>query len=141
MLSVVENTIVKQSIPAQSISAATVNGASVDAAGWNEVGINVNFGTVLATGTMDVHVEDSADDTTFADITGAVFTQVLPANDNQTLRGKLKPGGFRRYVRVVATAAVAAGVVAADIELGQPLGKLPSPIVDGGPSETLEFEV
>jgi hypothetical protein len=51
--------------------------------------------------TLDVKIQDSADNSTFADVTGYTFTQVTNADSLQTLR--IDPRLVRRYVRAYAT--------------------------------------
>ena len=64
-------------------------------------------------------MQDSADDSTFADITDATFTQVTTANDNLLYVGRinLRQNGVDRYLRAVATDAVAACVSSVEIIL------------------------
>ena len=78
------------------------NGTGVDTVGFDECVPILNVGTVASTGTLDVHVEESADNVTFADITGAVFDQILAANDNTIYQGRINLRGRLRYIRAVA---------------------------------------
>lgn len=90
-----------QSIDPQSIAASTaVNGASVDMSGWDGVLFALSLGAV--DGTQDMKAQDSADDATFADITGAAITQVTATGDSKLyLLDVWRPSG--RYVRPVVT--------------------------------------
>jgi ethanolamine utilization protein EutA (predicted chaperonin) len=78
------------------------NGTGVDCVGFDECLVIVNCGTVATGGTLDIHIEDSADNSTFADISGAVFTQLVPANDLNIYVGRLNLRGTKRYIRAVA---------------------------------------
>lgn len=96
-------------------AAGTVTGTSIDTAGYNEAAVVLSVGNAATTGTLNVKVQDSADNSTFADITGAAFTAVPDTGDNTVQIGMLKLDGntVRRYIKVVgvvATAAVDYGV-------------------------------
>lgn len=106
-----------QSIPAQSVS-GTVNGTGVDTAGYDEAIVVFDCGTIAATGTLDVKVQDSADNSSFADLSGAVFTQCTPSNDIAMYVGRIRcDGGVRRYLRAVATQATAAAAASVSFVL------------------------
>jgi hypothetical protein len=64
-------------------------------------------GTFMGSGALDVHVEDSDDGVTFADVDGAVFDQVTTANDETTFT--LTYTGGRDYIRVVCDVTAAGG--------------------------------
>lgn len=55
------------------------------------------------TPTLDVKLQESADNTTFNDIAGAVFTQVITAASLQSIGVSVDPA--KRYIRAVATIA------------------------------------
>lgn len=101
-----------------SRTAATYNGTGIDRKGFEEALVVLNSGTNEATGTVDVKAQDSADNTTFADVTGAAFTQITTANDNNIYVGRLNLVGLKRYLRVVAVVANAACVFSVTINLG-----------------------
>lgn len=111
-----------QSIKPQS-SSSTVNGTGVDTTGYEEAIIVLDCGTTTATGTLDVKVQDSADNSSFADIAGGgvSFTQVVPANDDAIYVGvvRLSDNNIRRYIRVVGVAATAASIYGASIHLAR----------------------
>ncbi len=82
-----------QTIVPQNIGiGATVNGAAVDCAQFDEAMIVFDVGVVAASGTLDVKVQESVDSafTSPLDITGAVFVQVTPTNDNAIYIGTIK---------------------------------------------------
>lgn len=101
--------------PADLADGAT-NGSSVDMMGYDGVSFHVICGALGATGTVDCKAQDSADDSTFADITGASITQVADTGDNKLyILDVWRPTA--RYVRPVVTvggsgAAVVIGVTA-----------------------------
>lgn len=51
--------------------------------------------------TMDVKIQDSADNSSFADVSGKVFTQVAGSQSRQTM--SLEANSVRRYIRAVKT--------------------------------------
>ena len=125
-----------QSIVPQNIGiGATVNGDAVDCAQFDEAYVVFDVGTLGASGTLDVKVQEAVDSafTSPLDITGAVFTQVTPANDNAIYVGTIKLLSTRlQYLRAVAVDAVAAGDLSVSIHLAQSWTK---------PSQTPAFSV
>ena len=100
------------SISPQNItSATTTNGASVDT---KELGddlmVVLSLGTLTGSHTIDVKLQDSADDSTFADISGATFPQITESADDTVAALKLNLEGLNRFIRVVS---VTAGTVTA----------------------------
>ena len=87
-------------------------GASVDVLVSKAV-VEVVSGTNGAGGTLDIKLQHSDDNTTWADVTGGAFTQITTANDNATY--KLAYAGNKQYVRAVATVAVAACVFSVNV--------------------------
>lgn len=82
---------------------ATANGTGVDVTdyeGMAEVMLDSAAGTGTSP-TQDVKLQDSADNSTFADITGATFTQVTTTASQQKISVDLSKA--RRYVRAVTT--------------------------------------
>ena len=92
----------------------TVNGASVNVLGYAAT-VELNIGTILATGTLDVKIQESPDDATWADWYS--FPQVTPANDNQALQ--IAYTGDNTYIRVVGVLAVANADYAVNVVLNQ----------------------
>lgn len=87
---------------------ATVTGTGIDTMGYNDAMITLEVGVVSGTTpTLDGKIQES--DTvggTYADITGAVFTQVTASNSTQKIRlGGLGVGGRKRFIRFVGTIA------------------------------------
>lgn len=88
-------------LPAQSLSASN-NGTGVDLQQYvgNPVVI-LNVGTQTGTSpTMDVKLQDSADNSSFADVTGYAFSQKT-GTGTDTL--SVDTRAFRRYIRTVCT--------------------------------------
>jgi uncharacterized phiE125 gp8 family phage protein len=75
--------------------------------------VNLNAGTVGASGTVDAKIQESDDNATWTDWTGGSFTQVTSANDN-AIQEKTYTG-TKAYVRVVAKVLIAACEFGADI--------------------------
>jgi hypothetical protein len=124
-MEVVRSTKLVQCVPAQSISGAAVNGAAVDTQNYGEAIFILNVGTVLASGTLDVKIQESVDSgfTSPTDVASAVFTQVTPANDVASYVGKVQTIGRQQYLRTVHTAAVAASTSGSDCILANPIFK------------------
>jgi len=90
---------VQLAVPA--VRTATVTGTGIDCQDYEGTMFGVQqVGTVSGTTpTLDGKFQDSADDSTYADITGATFTQVTTSTSVQTIR-LLRT---KRYVRYVGT--------------------------------------
>src|SRR3990167_6620299 len=89
-------------------AAAAANSGSVDTAGWNELLVILDCGTFAATGDVLVTLQDSDDDSTFADIdidgdstADCVFSEKDNTEDVTVYVGRinLAGSGVRRYVR------------------------------------------
>jgi uncharacterized phiE125 gp8 family phage protein len=80
-------------------------GAGVDVLNYQAV-VELSSGTNGATGTLDVKIQESADNTTFTDWTGGAFTQITTdgagATEPDNATYDLTYTGEKRYVRVVA---------------------------------------
>lgn len=85
--------------PAAS-NASTVTGTGVDLQDYNgPVLVVQNHG--VSTGTLDGKIQDSADNSTFADVAGLTFTQSTTTADVKMLA--VNAGQVRRYIRYVGT--------------------------------------
>lgn len=120
---------VVQSIKAANYSTGTTTGSSADTNGFAEAVVILNVGTGT-TGTLDVKIQDSTDNSTFADLTGATFTQVNGTTGDETTyvaRIRLSsytagtPDKAERYLRAVGVVATAAVPYSVDIVLHSPL--------------------
>ncbi|MBW1953957.1 MAG: hypothetical protein JRI66_12915 [Deltaproteobacteria bacterium] len=105
-------------IATASHAAGTVNGPAIDRVGFEEALVVVHSGTNGAGGTVDIKVQESDDNSTWADISGAAFDQITEANDNDIYVGRINLKPRKKYIRVVATVGTAACVFGAVIVLG-----------------------
>jgi hypothetical protein len=64
---------------------------------FGEMKITLASDEMGSTDTLDVHIEESDDDSTYADISGASFTQVAQSASTQTILVNRQ----KRYIRVV----------------------------------------
>lgn len=105
-----------------AITAAANNGASADLLGFDDAMVSVYGAPTGAGTTSDFKVQDSSDDSSYADVTGAVFTQMTTAGGAKHYVGNVKAANVRRYIRVVQTGAggAAAGIATAQITLLNP---------------------
>ena len=83
---------------------ATGNGTGVDTQGYNDAMVVLEVGTVSGTSpTLAVKMQESDDNSSFTDISGATFTTVTASNSSQVLRLAELNVSKKRYVRAVAT--------------------------------------
>ena len=118
--SLADNLTTVQSItPGAHVIAAAYSlvGTGVDVLGYRAI-VNLNSGTNGAGGTVDVKIQESDDNVTYTDWTGGSFVQVTTANDNAVQEKEYT--GTKRYIRVVATVAVATCDFSVDIIKEQP---------------------
>ena len=72
-----------------------------------------DLGTFASGGTVQMTVQESDDDSTYTDVSGATVTNYTESNDAAQYVGKLDLSGLKRYIRVqydVDTAACTFGV-------------------------------
>ena len=100
-----------QALTPMSRSANTYTSSGINVLGKNAI-VNLNSGTNQATGTVDVHIEESDDDVTYTDWSTA-FTQVTTANDNAVQEKQYT--GTKQYIRVVAVVANASCEFSIDV--------------------------
>jgi len=111
-------------IPAQDQGAGTVNGAGIDTKDFEEAMILLQVGDATS-GTVDVTIEESDDNSSFSAITGAVFPQVDSSNDQDIYVGRVSVKNFKRYIRVVSVVATNAIELSATVLLGKHDGLSP----------------
>src|SRR5574337_955689 len=101
---------VKPKYGAAGSAVGTVTGPTIDTQGYQEAAVVLSVGAVASTGSLNAKVQDSADGSSWADVSGAAFTAVPDTGDNQVQIGMLKLDGntVRRYIRVSTTVATAA---------------------------------
>lgn len=97
---------------------ATYTSASLDTEGKRCV-VSVDAGTLLATATLDVHIEELDAGAIWNDWTGGAFAQVTPASDEAVYEKEYT--GSKRYVRIVAVVvnAAASFAVSATVQAWQ----------------------
>ena len=89
-----------------STRTSSANGTGLDISTYEGLALVqlANNATSGTTPTLDVKIQDSADNSTFADVSGYSFTQVTAAlSDPSTLEIDLR--NVRQYIRAVATIA------------------------------------
>lgn len=76
--------------------------ASADCQGYREGLLIINLGVITATGDVSIQCEDSPDNTTWTDITGAAVadTVIVVANDQSTRVARINLESIQRYFRV-----------------------------------------
>jgi len=87
-------------------------GAGIDIMGYRIVA-NVVAGAIMAGGTADIHLEESDDNITYADVVGSTFTQLSTANQNSVVEKEYS--GSKQYVRASGTVAGAACIYGVNI--------------------------
>jgi hypothetical protein len=114
-----------------------VNSASLRTQRCRHVDFFVLVGAI--TGTIDAKVQDSADDSSFADLSPAVAITQLAATDDDTLVVlSVKEGSHREYVRVVVTPTGGSTNLGGTLAIGYPvLGESP-PSLDANLAEVVE---
>lgn len=87
---------------------STLTGTGIDVLDYEGVALavlNASAGTGT-TPTLDVKLQHSDDDSTYADVTGGVFTQVTDAAETAGVQVlKVNVSDLKRYVRVIGTIA------------------------------------
>lgn len=85
---------------------ASANGTGVDTQGYSDAMVVLEVGTVSGTTpTLNVKIQESDDNSSFSDVTGATFTQVSATGSSQVLRVTELNLVRKRYLRAVATIA------------------------------------
>jgi uncharacterized phiE125 gp8 family phage protein len=90
------------SINVASYSTGTSTGAGVDVIGNSVVACAV-AGAINAGATVSIHLEESDDNVTYADVVGSTFTSLSTANQNSVVEKEYT--GTKQYVRASATVA------------------------------------
>lgn len=102
---------IRQGLAPLANAAGTRNGTGVDRQLQRSVTIVCNTGAATgspSSGTLDVKLQDSADNSTFADISGAAFSQKTTTTaEIRSINVDLS--GAARYVRVVEVTALTGG--------------------------------
>lgn len=102
----VESNVKLLELAAPAAVTATGNGTGVDRTGLEGRGVAL-LASAAGTGTtptLDVKLQDSADDVTYADIVGATFTQVTGAAAAfEKIAVELDLSGIKKFIRAVDT--------------------------------------
>lgn len=108
---------VVQALKADNYATGTSTSAEIDVGGFAEAIVIFDAGTVGTSGTVDVIVRDCATSGgTYADLTGAAFTQVVAANDEAVYIGRIRLDSAtagttdkcERYIKIQAVVGTAA---------------------------------
>lgn len=103
MIKLLDNIKASFSFRPQALT-ATGNGTGVDTQGYDDAMVVLETGAVSGTTpSMTVKIQESDDNSTFTDITGATFTAVTASNNSQVLRVTELNITRKRYLRAVAT--------------------------------------
>ncbi len=85
--------------PIDASAAAEVDGPSIDTQGYSELLIVVHLGILTATGDVSFQFQDSADDSTFADITSTSIAEKDLADGAGVFVSRIDLDKVNRYVR------------------------------------------
>ena len=107
----------KVGIETQSQAAGTVDGVGIDCAGFEFAELSANTGVIAATGELDQKVQDSPDNSTFTDVAGAVFPQLVPAGDQVLVKMHLDLRPLERFIRLRSVVANAACLTSVTVDL------------------------
>lgn len=94
---------ITEALPPAAVTASG-NGSGIDLKGY--IAAMLTFNSAVGSGTaptLDIKVQDSADNSSFADVSGYTLTQVTGAAGNGVQNLFIDPRLVRRYVRVVKT--------------------------------------
>lgn len=105
-----DNLTTYQSITPQNNNVGVITGESFDVLAKNVI-VNLNSGTNGSSGTVDVKIQESEDNSTFTDWYS--FSQVTESNDNQIFEKAYT--GTKQYLRCVATVSTSACNFSCDI--------------------------
>lgn len=111
-----------QHLAPASRAANTYDGTGVDASGYDAVAAIVDVGVIATNGTLDCKLQESNDDSTYTDISGAAITQLTEAGggSNKQARIDVRLGGRaagarKKYVRARLVTATAASLCAVQL--------------------------
>jgi hypothetical protein len=116
-----DSVLVKKSVLA-AITAAANNGTGVDCRGFEKAMAVFNSAPSGSGTTSDCKLQESDDNSTFADVSGGSFAQVTTAGGAKIATMNINLSARKRYLRLVHTGAggSAAGLAAAEIHLFNP---------------------
>jgi len=83
---------------------ASANGTGVDTIGYQDAMLTLEVGTVSGTSpTLAIKLQESDDNSSFSDVTGATLTTVTATGNSQIMRISNLNTTRKRYLRAVAT--------------------------------------
>ena len=120
----------QQHINPVSQAAATVNGTGVDTSGFNTAQFLINLGVIAAGQTVDAKVQESDDNSTWTNVTGAAIPQVPDTGDDTLRIIELRSlAGRKKFLRMeLVVAGAGATLVAVSVLLGRAHGIQPAPV-------------
>lgn len=120
----------QQYINPQSQAAATLDGAGVDTSGFNTAQFLISLGVIASGQTFDAKVQESDDNATWSDVTGAAIPQVADTGDDTLFIIELRSlKGRKKFLRVeFVIAGAGATLVAMYVLLGRAHGTQPMPV-------------
>lgn len=95
--------VVQALAPASYAAAAEAFTSGIDCQGFDELLVILHCGVFTATGDLTCQLEESSDDAdadSYADITGATFSEVTVSNDNTDYVGRIDLAKRERYIRL-----------------------------------------
>jgi hypothetical protein len=111
-------------IPADSQAASTTTGTGFEHTGFDQAAVILSLGTLGASGTVDVTVEESdLLASGYAAVSGAAFSQKTQAGTNMSgliYMGSIDLRGRKKFLRVVCVVGTATSEVAAIVLLYDP---------------------
>ena len=127
MRSIYDGVLSKISVRPQSASAGAVNGSGVDTKGYNSGMAIIEVGAASGSPTaqtVDAKIQESDDNATWTDVSGATITQITADNKSAQIRVEGLGTNRKRYLRVVTTVGFTGGTspaipVSAHIVLGR----------------------
>jgi hypothetical protein len=84
----------------QSLAAQENLGTGIDCRGYDEALIVIEAGLTSSNGSHAFKIQESSDNSTYADITGATFTPITTSNDAAVYVGRLNLRKRKRYIRI-----------------------------------------
>ena len=116
-----ENSLIKQTLAPQVVAAgAAVNGTGVDCQGFESALVDIEVGAIVAAAnkSLTIKLQDSADNSTFADVINATTAAIVAAGQNKPYLFDVNLSERARYIRAVVTGgSVDGGIVSASIHL------------------------
>ena len=107
--------------PASYAAAAVAYSSGIDTRGYREAMFVVSLGVITATGDVNFLVQESADDSTYAAVTGATIAEKALADGEITICIRVNTSPRMRYLRLGYDVDDDAAIFGATCILGDPL--------------------